>query len=1005
MPTSPTGDYSELDELRGVVAQPTGSGVESSADEPYLGLPTVSGYVLSSTTAGVRTWISAGGGGGSGDVLTYADNSFTATGNKAPNWTLEQSAISGPVLLLNPAGYSPVKGRFQSTSIGGLDDEDVSMIVSLNRYPTGYTENADDATKLPTYFEIESSYDGGEVIDMQGTWDISGTSVTASSGSTLNRANKEVKAGMSVKWGGVIRCVAASPAPTATTFSITVSASSATAQSIQSGAITLSGTISVAGGGTAVTGNGSCKFTEQLLVGGSMNIYSDAGNRYSRKIASITDNTSLTLVNAMATVGADTGVTTAKAFGAAGRRASESYVSHGAVRPWFAFANELDPYQNQLIFNAPVQTDLTINHSTIGAAYSVIDARNPYLCSGQGIFELWNQYPYNFPGSESGKYSTTKLSLRGYSYNYELRGDPYGNGSKAFALFDTSLGFVYYIGSDNKMGIGSRNWSVSPPTTALEVVGTVTATLFSGSGASLTGVPASTVAMLNESTDTTCFPLFSTTSTAGNVSVKTVSSFQFNSANGKLDVSSINTGSITADSVVANQFIGNLEGNGALVTSINADNIASGTLANARLDSDLQTWAGVTPGTGIATALGLSANGSGAVVLATSPTITTPAITTTSTTTSPVIATMLAPSITTSATVTNGALIPVGVSASLLNAGSLQFHYEGAASTNNFFGLGIYADSGGPEIKIYQGRVDLANGINGTVGGTTPSTGSFTTLAASGTITANGGTIDSSTSMKVGPSSGTSKSITFQVRTSAPATITPWNISAAGNLLAGTTNTYDLGTSISVAAPRDGFFGRNLECAGELRTYDHVNINGQGRLYVAAPGYIYFGDNTLSGAIKLGLGGSSAGFPMIKRSTTTAAFRLGDDSADCPISASNITASGTLTVAGALIRTPEALAPALNAAAAISVSTPSSGLAINGANAVSLANGTNGQIKTIVITAVTAAGTATLSPTTTPSGGGGYTTVAFTSAGQTLTLQYFTTGGWQILAVRGATPA
>jgi hypothetical protein len=111
--------------------------------------------------------------------------------------------------------------------------------------------------------------------------------------------------------------------------------------------------------------------------------------------------------------------------------------------------------------------------------------------------------------------------------------------------------------------------------------------------------------------------------------------------------------------------------------------------------------------------------------------------------------------------------------------------------------------------------------------------------------------------------------------------------------------------------------------------------------------------------------------------------------------------TGATTLTAALITTPEALAPALNAGAACGVTTVASGFALNGVNALTLANGTNGQIKTIVCTAVTAAGTATLTPTTCT----GYTTVAFTAAGQTLTLQYFTTGGWVILSVRGATPA
>jgi hypothetical protein len=79
--------------------------------------------------------------------------------------------------------------------------------------------------------------------------------------------------------------------------------------------------------------------------------------------------------------------------------------------------------------------------------------------------------------------------------------------------------------------------------------------------------------------------------------------------------------------------------------------------------------------------------------------------------------------------------------------------------------------------------------------------------------------------------------------------------------------------------------------------------------------------------------------------------------------------------------------------------------AINGTNALTLGNPSggweDGQVKVIVCTAVTAAGTATLTPTSCT----GFSTVAFTAAGQTLTLQYFTTGGWVILSVRGATPA
>lgn len=110
----------------------------------------------------------------------------------------------------------------------------------------------------------------------------------------------------------------------------------------------------------------------------------------------------------------------------------------------------------------------------------------------------------------------------------------------------------------------------------------------------------------------------------------------------------------------------------------------------------------------------------------------------------------------------------------------------------------------------------------------------------------------------------------------------------------------------------------------------------------------------------------------------------------------------SVTLPGRLVTVPEAIAPALNAAGTCSATITTTGFALNGVNALSLANGTNGQIKIISCTAETAAGTATLTPTTSAAD---YNTIAFTAAGQTATLQYFTTGGWYILSLRGAVAA
>lgn len=70
-------------------------------------------------------------------------------------------------------------------------------------------------------------------------------------------------------------------------------------------------------------------------------------------------------------------------------------------------------------------------------------------------------------------------------------------------------------------------------------------------------------------------------------------------------------------------------------------------------------------------------------------------------------------------------------------------------------------------------------------------------------------------------------------------------------------------------------------------------------------------------------------------------------------------------------------------------------------NALTLADGTVGQVKTVVYVAETAgADTGVLTPTTRV----GYSTITFTNVGDSVTLQYFTQG-WAVVGVRGATVA
>jgi len=74
-------------------------------------------------------------------------------------------------------------------------------------------------------------------------------------------------------------------------------------------------------------------------------------------------------------------------------------------------------------------------------------------------------------------------------------------------------------------------------------------------------------------------------------------------------------------------------------------------------------------------------------------------------------------------------------------------------------------------------------------------------------------------------------------------------------------------------------------------------------------------------------------------------------------------------------------------------------LTTTGTNALTLADGVNGQTLRIVM--VVDGGDGTLTPTTKT----GYTTVTFTAVGNAVMLQFFTTQGWMVVSNYGATVA
>jgi len=89
----------------------------------------------------------------------------------------------------------------------------------------------------------------------------------------------------------------------------------------------------------------------------------------------------------------------------------------------------------------------------------------------------------------------------------------------------------------------------------------------------------------------------------------------------------------------------------------------------------------------------------------------------------------------------------------------------------------------------------------------------------------------------------------------------------------------------------------------------------------------------------------------------------------------------------------------LSGAGAVNITTATTLLTTTGANALTLANGTNGQIKSVVM--VVDGGDGTLTPTTKT----GFSTITFNDVGDSVVLQYFTTLGWMILSNNGATVA
>lgn len=119
--------------------------------------------------------------------------------------------------------------------------------------------------------------------------------------------------------------------------------------------------------------------------------------------------------------------------------------------------------------------------------------------------------------------------------------------------------------------------------------------------------------------------------------------------------------------------------------------------------------------------------------------------------------------------------------------------------------------------------------------------------------------------------------------------------------------------------------------------------------------------------------------------------------------ASTLAVTGAITASGGITGTTTGIiigsTQALSGAGAVNLTTLVTKVTSTGSNALTLADGTDGQMKIIVM--VVDGGDATLTPTTKT----GFSTITFNDAGDGVVLVFTTTTGWIVAGNNGATLA
>lgn len=213
-----------------------------------------------------------------------------------------------------------------------------------------------------------------------------------------------------------------------------------------------------------------------------------------------------------------------------------------------------------------------------------------------------------------------------------------------------------------------------------------------------------------------------------------------------------------------------------------------------------------------------------------------------------------------------------------------------AALTTAAYGRNLLTLANQAALVAAVGAIPISTGVSGL------GTGVATLLSgtASGTGGPAGSVSPTFTTPNIGAATGTS-------------------LTASGNVVGnrfGFSGTYGAGTYLGWTEGTDGTVTLNINnmfgggahswTAGVFTTAQSLRFgtaaNPRSNISSPSDGVITLGVFASGNFGRLCLGGTTSSFPSIKRSGTTTAFRLADDSGDAPITAAAITASGTVTV-------------------------------------------------------------------------------------------------------------